>query len=248
MLNRKKSEPLYIQLKNVIEHKINTNEYKVNEQIPSERELGEMFNVSRITVRQAISLAEKEGIVSKVHGVGTFVTKPKVHQKLNSIADFKSTVAQLGLIASTKLIKSDVIMSDFKITKLLNLNIMDKVLNLQLLGLGDSKPIVYYDAYFPYSLGKEIKEGVKDMYEAGTPFSTLNLYDSKYTNYKPTHIEQTFEAIIADETLAKTLDVPEGFPLLKVFSIVYQNDQPLEYKESFYRGDKYRFFVTRNMK
>lgn len=246
MLNRNLSTPLYEQLKNIIEHKINTNEYKANEQIPSERELGEMYSVSRITVRQAIAQAEKEGLVSRVHGVGTFVANPKIRQELNTIADFQSTVAQSGLIASTELINTDIITSDFKLSKLLNMNIMEKILNLQLVGYGDDSPIVVYNTFFPFTLGEKIKEATEKWVEKKLPFSTLDLYKG-HTDYTPTHVEQTFEAMIAPEQIAKILKVDAGFPLLRVTSIVYQEDIPLEFKETYYRGDKYRFFVTRKV-
>lgn len=246
MLNRNISIPLYEQLKNIIEHKINTNEYKVNEQIPSERELCEMYNVSRITVRQAIALAEKEGLVSRVHGVGTFVAKPKIHQELNTIVDFQSTVSKSGLIASTKLIKTNVITSDFKLSRLLNINIMEKIQNLQLVGYGDDSPIVYYNTFFPYELGEQIKQATVKLIDNNLPFSTLDLY-KEHTNYRPTHVEQTFEAINAHEQIAEILKIEVGFPLLRVTSIVYQESTPLEYKETYYRGDKYRFFITRKI-
>lgn len=246
MLSRSKSIPLYEQLKNIIEHKINTNEYKPNEQIPSERELGEKYNVSRITVRQAIALAEKEGLVSRVQGVGTFVARPKIKQQLETVEDFESTIAQTGLIGSTKIVRSEIITSDFKLAKLLNINVMDKILNLRLLGYSDDIPIVFYNTYFPFSLGQQIREATKTFTEQQTPFSTLDLY-KQIESYTPTHVEQTFEALTAKEKTANVLKVTVGSPLLRVTSIVYQNETPLEYKEAYYRGDKYRFFVTRQI-
>jgi len=246
MLNRNKSTPLYEQLKDVIEHKINTNEYKPNEQISSEREFCERYNVSRITVRQAIALAEKEGLVSRVQGVGTFVARPKIKQELNTVADFQSTVAQLGLIASTQLISSEIITSDFKLAKLLNMNVMDKVLNLQLLGYGDESPIVYYNTSFPFVLGKEIKEIAKEYAQQNIPFSTLDLYKN-LDDYNPTHVEQTFESLVAKDEIIDILQVERDSPLLRVTSIVYQDNTPLEYKEAYYRGDKYRFFIKRQI-
>lgn len=246
MLSRNKSIPLYEQLKDIIEHKINMNEYKPNEQIPSERELGEQYDVSRITVRQAIALAEKEGLVSKVHGVGTFVARPKIKQELNTVADFQSTVAQLGLIASTRSIGSEVITSDFKLAKLLNINVMDKVLHLQLLGCGDESPIVYYNTFFPFIIGEMVKEAAEKNINKNIPFSTLDLY-KELGDYEPTHVEQTFEALVSDEKTSEMLEVKLNFPLLRVTSIVYQENTPLEYKEAYYRGDKYRFFITRQI-
>lgn len=246
MLKRNGSIPLYEQLKDIIEHKINTNDFKPNEQIPSERELGEQYDVSRITVRQAVSLAEKEGLVSKVHGVGTFVASPKIRQELNTVANFQSTAAQLGVIASTRLSQATIVPSDFKLAKLLNINVMDKVLNLQLVGYSEEMSIVYYNTYFPFSLGNKIRDGAEKSIEANIPFSTLDLY-KEYTDNRPTHVEQTFEAIVADEEISDILKVDLDSPLLRVTSIVYQESMPLEYKEAYYRGDKYRFFVTRQV-
>lgn len=246
MLNRNQSIPLYEQLKNIIEHKINTNKYKPNEQIPSERELGKKYNVSRITVRQAIALAEKEGLVSRVHGVGTFVARPKIKQELNTVEDFQSTIAQVGLIGSTELISAETVTSDFKLAKLLNLNVMDKVLNLRLVGYSDDIAIVYYNTYFPFTLGKQIKKATQNIVEQQSSFSTLDLY-KHIENCTPTHVEQTFEALTAKEKTANLLEISPKSPLLRVTSIVYQNETPLEYKEAYYRGDKYRFFVTRQI-
>lgn len=246
MLIRNSSKPLYEQLKDIIEHKINSGEYKPNEQLPSERELGEMYEVSRITVRQAIALAEQEGLVSRVHGVGTFVSRPRIKQELSTVADFQSTVTQHGLIASTKLIETNTVMSDFKLSKILDLNGLEKVLNLQLSGYGNDSPIVYYSTFFPYELGQEMKRLAMEYIENELPFSTLDLY-KQIKRYKPTHVEQTFEALAATNDLAEKLKVDVNEPLLGITSILYQNQTPLEYKEGYYRGDKYRFFTTRQI-
>jgi len=246
MLERNQTIPLYEQLKNIIENQITSGELKSNEQIPSERELGEKYKVSRITVRQAIIMAEREGLVTKVHGVGTFVTSPKIRQELNIISSFQSTVEQLGLIASTKILNSNIITSDFQLSRLLNLEVMEKILNLQLLGSGDNSPIVYYNTYFSFHLGEELEKIAQTMIDNGIPFSTLDLYKS-IPEYRPTHVEQTFESILSNEHLAAILKIQIGFPLLRVTSIVYQQNQPLEYKESFYKGDMYKFFITRQL-
>lgn len=246
MLSRDASVPLYEQLKDIIEHKIHTKEYKVNEQIPSERELGETYNVSRVTVRQAIALAEKEGLVSKVHGVGTFVAKPKIKQELDEITDFASTATQLGVNAKTKLIESNLMTSDFKLAKLLGTNVMDNLLNIQLIGYSGDLPIVVYKTYFPYELGRRVEEKVKEASADNIPFSTLDIY-KQFADVNPTHVEQTFESVNASEDLSKYLKVSDKFPLLRVSSIIYEGNSPLEFKEAYYRGDKYRFFITRKI-
>lgn len=246
MLERNQTIPLYEQLKNIIEKQITTGELGSNEQLPSERELGITYNVSRITVRQAIAMAEKANLVQKVHGVGTFVTTPKIRQELNVISSFQSTVEQLGLIASTNILNSKIITSDFQLSRLLNLEVMDKILNLQLLGSGDNSPIVFYNTYFSHNLGEDMVKFSEDMISKNSPFSTLDLYKNS-SNYVPTHVEQTFESILSNEQVSAILKIEKGSPLLRVKSIVYQDKQPLEYKESYYKGDMYKFFITRKL-
>lgn len=246
VLDRKNSKPLYEQLKNIIEEKIISGNWEADAQIPSEKELADMYKVSRITVRQAISLAERSQLVKKVQGLGTFVEKKSISQPLESITSFQSTIEQLGLIASTRLIKSSTITSDFQLSRILNTNIMDKVVNIQLLGFGDNDPVVFYNSYFPFELGFLISDFSKEMAELNKPFSTMDYYYNSL-EYKPTHVEQTFEAILSDEETSLILCLPIGSPLLKVTSIVYKDENPLEFKESFYKGDIYKFFVTRRL-
>ncbi|MCM3717653.1 GntR family transcriptional regulator [Fictibacillus phosphorivorans] len=248
MLDRKHSAPLYEQLKNEIQKMIKDGDLKPDDQIPSERELVEQYNVSRITVRQAINLAEKEGLVKRVHGVGTFVAKPKIKQELSNFNNFESTLQQQGLIATTKMLGSQVITSDFQLSRLLDINVMERVIKLELIGYGDEIPVVYYNSYFPNRVGEKMKQAAEKALQAEKPFSTLDLYRlDQEIGLHPTHVEQTFEAQSAHYPLTEILNVQEGFPLFRVTSIVYQDKTPLEYKETYYRGDKYKFFITRHM-
>jgi len=66
--------PIYYQIKERIKGWIINKEYNTGAKIPSENELAEMFNVSRLTVRQAISQLTQEGFLNRKRGEGTFVT------------------------------------------------------------------------------------------------------------------------------------------------------------------------------
>ena len=243
-LERNNPLSLYEQLKNIIAAKIKSGEYQPDQQIPSERELCEQFDVSRITVRQAISLAINEGLLYRTHGRGTFVQKPKIKQGLEKVSSFQQTLAQQGLIASTKRLKHQTIASNFHLSKLLNVSMMEQIFNIGLLGLGNEDAVVYYDNYFPYDIGVKLDEQATLALERTRPFSTLDLY-GEHIGLVPTHAEQSFEATVADEWLSSVLQVNPGAPILLVSSIVYMGNQPIEYKQAYYRGDKYKFFINR---
>lgn len=75
--NAKGAPPLYLQISEILRNKILTKEYAFDTIIPSETELQGMYQVSRITARQAIQELEKDGLVSRARGKGTVVIYQK---------------------------------------------------------------------------------------------------------------------------------------------------------------------------
>jgi len=96
MLNKEGHVPLYIQLKDLIQEKIESGVYAEGTAIPSERELCNMYEVSRITVRQAIERAVSEGLLVRRPGKGTYVSARKIHQPLERITSFGTTMTGTG--------------------------------------------------------------------------------------------------------------------------------------------------------
>ncbi|MCA3930308.1 GntR family transcriptional regulator, partial [Burkholderia sp.] len=80
--------PLYVQIKDTLRARILDGTYAPHSRMPSEHELCAMFDVSRITVRQALGDLQKEGLLFKLHGKGTFVSKPKAFQNVTSLQGF----------------------------------------------------------------------------------------------------------------------------------------------------------------
>ena len=77
--------PLYTQIKDVLRTGILDGRYPPMSRMPSESELMTMFDVSRITIRQALGDLQKEGLIFKVHGKGSFVSQPKTFQNVTSL-------------------------------------------------------------------------------------------------------------------------------------------------------------------
>ncbi|WP_245590368.1 GntR family transcriptional regulator [Aneurinibacillus terranovensis] len=86
--------PLHVQLKNILEEQILQGYYK--EKIPSERELMDMYSVSRSTVREAVSILVREGILQKVHGKGTFVSAKPIQEWIKMI-NYTETIKAMGI-------------------------------------------------------------------------------------------------------------------------------------------------------
>ncbi|HHT64525.1 MAG: GntR family transcriptional regulator [Caldicoprobacterales bacterium] len=246
MLNFDGPTPLYIQIKDSIRKAIASGEWKPNEQIPSERELCKRFNVSRITVRQAIADAENAGLLYKIQGKGTFVKAPKIGQGLTRITSFGKTLQISGLSGSTTILESQVVPVNLQLSSILNCGLEDQVYNLQLLGYGNDEPIVYYNSFFPLAVGYSMNEAAQKYLKLNRPFSTYDLYGE--LDIAADAVDQTFEAVNCTQEVAKIMKVREGTAMLVVTSVVYTRDsKPVEFKTAMYKADKYKFHLKRNM-
>lgn len=240
-------QPLYKQLVAYLKEKIESGEWAVGEQIPSERELCKQFNVSRITVRQAISVVEKEGLLQAVQGKGTFVARPKIHQELQQITSFKETMAMWGMVPRTKVFCIESEPADLTIASVLGITEGEPVIHLKLVGYGDDLPMVYYHSTFFHHIGKRLAEEAKKLEAAGEGFSTYDLYDRAGIE-RPGMVKQTYEVGTASSPVSELLQISEGQPLFHVTSIFSSTEErPLEFRTAYYRGDKYKFYITRRL-
>ncbi|ULL16830.1 GntR family transcriptional regulator [Paenibacillus sp. H1-7] len=80
MSNTQKRVPMYIQLKNYIINQMNTGVWKPGDKLPSENELAEQFNVSRITVKNAMADIVKQGLITRIQGRGSYISDDASNQ------------------------------------------------------------------------------------------------------------------------------------------------------------------------
>ena len=245
MLNHQDATPLYVQLKQDLFEQMNLGQLKAGQPIPSERSLCAKYRISRTTVRQALSEMINAGILSRKQGKGTFVIERRVNQGLVRIVNFERTVLELGLKPSTQVLGNDVIPADIQMAKILDVPLTSQILKLTLLGKGDATPLVLYESYFPLQFGQRMAKKAAQLEKKGAPFSTYDLYE-RMGSVTPRSVAQTFEAITADDRLAAIMKVRKGLPIFMITSIFQTADQrPLEFRTALYRGDRYKFHLTR---
>ena len=130
ILDRSKdSKPLYLQIKDILKHKIITSEYPVGSTIPSENELEDMFSVSRMTIRQAVNELVNEGLLKKERGrgKGTIVLSNAIADKLSTVKSFTQKMSEQGLVLKNKQINISLVTPDETIKSALNLAPNEKV-------------------------------------------------------------------------------------------------------------------------
>jgi GntR family transcriptional regulator len=237
--------PLHAQLREILQNWIESGQLARGERIPSERELCERFRVSRTTVRQALAQAEREGLLVRIHGKGTFVAPPKIAQPLVHITGFADTIRARGQEPAMRVLGVRSVPADVALAALLGTEAGAPLTEISILGLADGEPMVLYVSHLPPGLGPQVADKARERAGQGRPFTMYELY-GEILGLRTVKVQQTFEAAPADETTARILHLRRGAPVFAVTSLVRDDrGNPLEHRRATYRGDKYRFNVQR---
>jgi GntR family transcriptional regulator len=234
-LSREAPDPLYLQLKDSLVAEITSGRYRSNQRLPSERELSTQFQVSRMTVRQALLELARDGTIYTRVGKGTFVAEPKIDQQLRALTGFSQDVRARGGKPSSRVLEARVISATPDMAAALRLAPEAEVILLARLRLADSVPLAVELAYLPFALFPRLLHH---------NFARESLYDVLETEYKLTltQAEQSIEAALAVPREIELLKLMPPAAVLKMQRLTFSADGvPVEYVLSSYRGDRYKF-------
>lgn len=229
--------PVYIQIHNQIKKDIEAGVWSVGDRIPSERELALEFNVSRMTLRQAVQTLVEEGILERQVGAGTFVARKKVQEKMTGVTSFTELMEEQGKKPSSRTVSYLVTTPSLSEMERLKLKDDEKVLRMERIRYADEVPICFEVATLPYSL-------VKD-YERNQ--ITTSLYRTlEESGRKIGHAQQSVSAQVASERIAEYLNIKRGSAILRLRQITELVDgTPFEYVRTQYAGDKFEFYLEK---
>ncbi|HEU5383453.1 MAG TPA: GntR family transcriptional regulator [Ktedonobacteraceae bacterium] len=234
---RKSPLPRYYQLKEIMREKISTGEWKPGDLIPSERELGEQYGISRMTARQAITELVNEGLFYREQGKGTFVSRHKITQQLIRLTGFTEDIKARGQRPGSKVVSAQMVPADETIAERLHIKPGLLVFRLQRLRLADEEPLAIEISHLSF-IGCE-----KLLAEDLEQNSLYRLLENKY-GLPLLEAEQEIEAGLMSPDEAQLLKVHTGSAALFIRRTTYtERDQPVEYAKSIYCGNKYIFFT-----
>ncbi len=237
MLDKRSHLPLHQQLKATIEDRILSGEWLPGTQVPSERELCEQYQISRITVRQALTALVMEGRLVRTQGRGTFVASPRIEQQLTQLTGFTQDMHARGKRPSAQVLEAGSIAALPTIARALKIKTGESVIMLKRLRLADGEPVAIETAYLLKSRCQGILE------ENLAARSLYDILTRKY-NLRPVRAMQQMEATACPISEAKLLGMRRGAPVLHIHRTTYDREgQPFELVESFYRGDRYTFYA-----
>ena len=227
-------EPMYIKIHNQIKRDIENKKYRVGERIPAERQLASKFNVSRMTLRQAIKTLEDEGILERRLGSGTYVSSQKVQEKMSGIMSFTDITRSNGQVPSSKLLSYRITKPSLSEKEKLKIQDTDNVLRMERVRFADNVPICYEVATIPYEL---VSRFSKDEISSSL-YQTLE----EKGGYKIGSVVENIGAAVANENEARLLSVKKGEPLVTIRQVTeHSNLYPFEYVRASYVAERFEF-------
>jgi GntR family transcriptional regulator len=228
--------PRYYQLKEIMRERIRVGEWKPGDLIPSERELGETYGISRMTARQAITELVNEGLFYREQGKGTFVSQSKITQQLIHLTGFTEDIKARGQRPSTRVISATMHQADEAVAEKLRVALGTPIFRLQRLRLADDEPLAIELSQIHF---KDCERLLEEDLEQN---SLYRLLEKKY-GVLLMEADQEIEAGLASNEDAQTLKIAPGSAVLYTRRVTYSGNQPVEYAKSVYCGHKYTFYT-----
>ena len=230
---------LYAIIAQKIREDINNRVYKPGEILPSEEEFTQIFDASRTTIRNAISLLENEGYVSKHQGRGTIVKDPSITQNLNYIFSLTDVLKEKGYQVSTNMLVIEKIIPSNRVADILKLGKEEEVFWLQRTRSADGVPVAYQNNYIVTDIAPDLISRKDLLYEKGL----YNLLEDEY-NLEIADSIETIEMYMSGAVEKEILQLDSNMPLfLSNRTSWLSNGRVFEYVKTIIRADMFNYKV-----
>lgn len=229
--------PAYQRIQNAIRKRIESNQLQPGDAVPSERDLAKLHQVSLMTARHALASLEREGLVERRRGIGTFVAAPKIH--FNKLMSYTEQMAGRSLTASSKVLFAKLIDTEPEAAARLSLPPTSSVIKLERLRHAAGEPFALETCY----LSAVEFPGLLD-----APVGRDSLFGILERNYKVElgYADEEVDATAADPRIAELLGVPRRDPLLRIRQVIYSTKgKAIMYVLGFYRSDRHNLVIRR---
>lgn len=237
MLDKNSDQPLYQQLAKFLKTQIKgVEKYNDKRRLPTEREIAEQFDVSRITVRQALKLLEEQNLIVREQGKGTFLKENKIQQPIRGSRSFSQVVKESGNVPGAKLISSSIQLADEAERAELNLPKDAYIVAIERVRFINEVPAAYEISHFTRDYSFLLAQD----------FNNSSLYDyiSQEKGITFTDAKRTIEIAFPTKEIAAHLEIKETDPLLLITGKVYDKEGKVAMLSYEYLvADKFKFEI-----
>lgn len=228
---------LVTQTREHLVRRIRAGEFKPGQRLPSESDLAQTYEVSRVTMREALKGLQQEHLLYTVHGSGTYVADRPITRQVTHLQSVTELAADLGYAMTTRVLD---IRRDDAAAAATALNLAAAPLMcLERLRLVDGRPAIYSLDYFAAALADDTHTGVEWEGSLFTYIETRN-------NLTITHSVATLRAALLAGALCTRINAKRGQPWLLMEQINFTADnRPVVYSLDYHHGEMFSFDVLR---
>ena len=229
--------PAYQRIQSVIRKRIDSSQLQPGDPVPSERDLAKTHHVSLMTARHALASLEREGLVERRRGIGTFVAPPKI--RFNKLMSYTEQMAARTLTAGAKVLFAKIVNNENEAAARLSLPPNSGLIKLERLRHAAGDPFALETCY----LDAAEFPGLLD-----APLSRESLFGILERDYKVElgYADEEVDATAADPRIADLLAIPRRDPLLRIRQVIYSGKgKAIMYVLGFYRSDRHNLVIRR---
>jgi GntR family transcriptional regulator len=235
--SRHNGMPAYQKIQRAIRERIETKRLKPGDAVSSERELARIHGVSLMTARHALAVLEREGIVERRPGAGTFVAPPRIH--FNKLMSYTEQMTSRGLTPSSKVIAAKIVEGEQEIAARLGLAAASRLVKIERVRHTAEEPFALETCYLP----ADDFSGLVD-----APLGRSSLFSVLEHDYgvQIAYADEEVDATVAEGRVAQLLNLRPGAPLLRIRQAIYSTTtKPVIYVIGFYRSERHSLFIRR---
>ncbi len=229
-IDKSAPEPLYQQIKKTIAHKIISAEWAAGQKLPSENELVLALDVSRMTINRALRELTQQGLVNRIHGLGSFVAERPRHASLLELQDIALEIEQSGKAYNTLVILKEKQLADIETAAQMQIAVGDEVYYLSAVHYRDEIPIQLENRYVNMRLMPEFLQ---------QDFTRITSTAYLLQQFRPDEMEHIVRAVIPDAQMQKQLRIGPEQPCLQLQRRTWINHQVVTQVRLTYPGDRY---------
>ena len=229
-ISKASPEPIYQQIKKTVQRRIESGDWVAGQKLPSENDLVAALDVSRMTINRALRELTQQGLIKRVHGLGSFVAEAPRHASLIELQDIALEIAQDGKRHSSQVLELEAISASTDVAAQMELSVGSQIYYLRAVHHQDGQPIQLESRY----VNPAAMPGFIDQDFTRTTATAYLLQQ-----FKPDEMEHRVRAVIPEHAVRELLALQIGEPCLQLTRRTWSSGQVVTYVTLTYPGDRY---------